>query len=36
VKEVIYLRDLVEDLSLHQSVIIIFCDSHSAIHLTKH
>ena len=36
VKEAIQLRCLVEDLGLHQGVTTVFCDSQSAIHLTKH
>ena len=36
VKEAIWLRGLVEDLSLHQGVTTVFCDSQSAIHLTKY
>ena len=36
VKEAIWLWGLVEDLGLHQGVITVFCDSQSAIHLTKH
>ena len=36
VKEAIWLRGLVENLGLHQGVIIIFCDSQSTIHLMKH
>ena len=31
VKEAICLRDLVEDLDLHQGVTTVFCDSQSAI-----
>ena len=30
------LRGLVEDLSLHQGVTMVFCDSQSVIHLRKH
>ena len=36
VKEAIWLRGLVEDLSLHQGVTTVFCDSQSAIYLTNH
>jgi len=36
VKEAIWLRDLVEDLGLHQGVTTVFCDRQSAIHLTKY
>jgi len=35
VKEAIWLRSLVEDFSLHQGVIIVFCDSQSAIHIWR-
>ena len=35
VKEAIWLRDLVDDLGLQQDATIIYCDSRSAIHLTK-
>ena len=33
--EVMKLRGLVSDFGLHQELTIIFCDSQSAIHLTK-
>ena len=36
VKEVIWLRSLVEDLDLHQGVTTVFYDSQNAVHLTKH
>ena len=36
VKEAIQLKSLVKDLGLHQGVTTLFCDSQSAIHLTKH
>ena len=36
VKEAIWLRGLVEDLGLHQGVTMVFCNSQSVIHLTKH
>jgi len=36
VKEAIWLKGLVEDLCLHQGVTMMFCDSQSVIHLTKH
>ena len=36
VKEDIWLRGLVENLGLHQDISTVFCDSQSAIHLTKH
>jgi hypothetical protein len=35
VKEAIWLRGLVSDLGLQQDETIVFCDSQSAIHLTK-
>jgi len=35
-KEVIWLRCLTEDLGLYQGVIMVFCDRHIVIHLTKH
>ena len=35
IKEVIWLRGLFSELCLHQSVTTIYCDSQSAIHLTK-
>ena len=35
-KEGIWLKGLVEDLSLHQGVTTVFCNSQDAIHLTKH
>ena len=35
VKEAIWLRSLVGNLGLEQGVTIIYCDSQSAIHLTK-
>ncbi|KAK7244251.1 hypothetical protein RIF29_39070 [Crotalaria pallida] len=35
VKEDIWLRGLVNELGLTQDVLIVFCDSQSAIHLTK-
>lgn len=35
VKEAIWLRDLVIDLGLEQKNLVVFCDSQSAIHLTK-
>jgi len=35
VKEAIWLRGLGSDLGLIQDVTVVFCDSQSAIHLTK-
>lgn len=35
IKEVLWLKDLFAELSLYQGGITIFCDSQSAIHLTK-
>jgi hypothetical protein len=35
VKEAIWLRGLVSDLGLQQDETVVFCDSQSAIHLTK-
>jgi len=35
VKEAIWLRGLVNELGLTQKVLTVFCDSQSAIHLTK-
>jgi len=35
VKEAIWFRDLISDLSLVQGVIPVFCDSESAIDLSK-
>jgi hypothetical protein len=35
VKEAIWLRGLVSDLRLQQDETVVFCDNHSAIHLTK-
>ena len=35
VKEAIWLRGLVSDLGLQQGETVVFCDSQSAIHLTK-
>jgi len=35
VKEAIWLRGLVNELGLTQGVVTVFCDSQSAIHLTK-
>jgi hypothetical protein len=35
VKEAIWLRGLVSDLDLQQDETVVFCDSQSAIHLTK-
>lgn len=35
VKEAIWLRGLVSDLGLQEDVTTVFCDSQSAIHLTK-
>ena len=35
VKEAIWLRGLVCDLGLQQDTSVVFCDSQSAIHLTK-
>jgi len=35
VKEAIWLRELVSNLGLIQDVTVIFCDSQTAIHLTK-
>ena len=35
VKEALWLRGLVNELGLSQDVLIVFCDSQSAIHLTK-
>jgi hypothetical protein len=35
VKEAIWLRGLVSDLGLQQDDTVVFCDSQSAIHLTK-
>ena len=35
IKEVLWLRGLYGELCLHQGVTIIYCDSQSAIHLTK-
>ena len=34
-KEAIWLRGLVNELGLTQKVLTVFCDSQSAIHLTK-
>ena len=36
VKDDIWLKGLVENLGLHQGVTTVFCDSQSAMHLTKH
>lgn len=35
VKEAIWLRGMVSDLGLQQDDLTVFCDSQSAIHLTK-
>ena len=35
IKEALWLKGLFGELSLHQGVITIYCDSQSAIHLTK-
>lgn len=34
-KEAIWLRGLVSELGLQQDVLVIFCDSQSAVHLTR-
>lgn len=34
-KEAIWLRGLVYELGLQQDILVVFCDSQSAVHLTK-